>query len=102
MKFGEVSLDEAAGKILAHSILDSDGHKIISKGHVLSAKDVDVLREQALASVVVAALEATDLTEDDGARRVSVSLAGEGVRVLARGAGRGTLIPTLSRPPRTN
>src|SRR5579871_3552269 len=98
MKFGEVPLDAAAGKILAHSVLDASGHRILSKGHVLSAADIAVLRDQQIEQVIAVTLESTDLNEDDGARRVATALAGTGVRVLARGAGRGNLLATMSGP----
>jgi molybdenum cofactor cytidylyltransferase len=72
MKFGPVPLAEAAGKILAHSLLDADGHKLFGKGHILTAGDLEVLRPLNLETVVVAALAPTDLGENEAARRVGM------------------------------
>jgi molybdenum cofactor cytidylyltransferase len=102
MKFGSVPLAEATGKILAHNILGPDGRKAFSKGHVLTSANVDTLRALALTSVVVAALDSTDLGENEAAKRVGVALAGLNVRVVAPGVGRANLMSEVSGPLRIN
>ncbi len=102
MKFGPVPLAEATGKILAHSLLDADGHKLFGKGHILTAGDLEVLRPLNLETVVVAALAPTDLGENEAARRVGMALAGPGLRVNAPGVGRANLLAEVHGPLRVN
>ncbi|MBX3080769.1 MAG: molybdopterin-binding protein [Anaerolineae bacterium] len=91
MKFGSVPLSQAAGKLLAHNVPALDGRKLFTKSHQLTPDDVETLRAMGLTSVVVAELEADDLSENEAARRVGVALAGSGVRVVAPGVGRANL-----------
>ncbi|MBC7810659.1 MAG: molybdopterin-binding protein [Burkholderiales bacterium] len=102
MKFGPVPLDDAVGHLIAHKLLDGNGHKLFSKGHRLTATDVDVLRANDLTEVVVAALDTTDLHEDEAAQRVGMALSGAGVKVKAPGVGRANLIAQTSGPLRLN
>lgn len=102
MKFGPVPVNEAAGKILAHKLLSADGKKLFNKGHLLTKADTDVLRQNQIESVTVAAPDPTDLSENEAARRVGEALAGEHVRVQAPGVGRANLIATAEGPVRIN
>lgn len=102
MKFGAVPVDDAVGKILAHNLVGQDGRKVFGKGHVVKPDDLPVLRELKLEQVVVAALDTTDLGENDAARRVGEAVAGEGVRVVAPGVGRANLMATVAGPLRVN
>lgn len=94
MKFGSVPVSEAAGKILAHKMLAADGKKLFNKGHTLNTDDLRTLQEYGIDSVVVAALSALDLGENEAARRVGQALAGDHVRVTAPGVGRANLTAT--------
>ncbi len=102
MKFGAVAVDEAAGKILAHNLVGESGHKILSKGHLLTDADLLTLRKLNLQTVVVAELESTDLGENEAARRVATAIAGDGVRVVTPGVGRANLIAEIFGPLRIN
>lgn len=88
MKFGDVSLDEAEGTILAHKLIAPDGKKLFNKGHVLTADDVAMLQSLGMTRVIAAALAVTDLHENEAARRIGVAVAGDCTRVVAPGVGR--------------
>lgn len=92
MKFGAVPLDAAEGAILAHSA--SAGGGVIRKGTVLGREDLDRLRSEGLAEVVVARFEPGDLPEDEAARRVAACLEGEGLRLGPATTGRVNVIAT--------
>jgi len=98
VKFGPVPVEEAVGKILAHKLVDDDGRKIFNKGHRLTQADIHILRELHLDRVVVADLAATDLHENDAARRVGCAIAGTNVKVTAPGAGRANLTAKVAGP----
>jgi molybdenum cofactor cytidylyltransferase len=102
MKFGAVTTPEAAGKVLAHHLSSPEGHKLFGKGHTLSATDVQVLTAAGIERVIVAALEAGDLSENEGARRVGLALAGPGVRAQTPGVGRANLLAEHAGPLRIN
>jgi molybdenum cofactor cytidylyltransferase len=102
LKFGSVPLETAGGHILAHKLLDAQGHKLLGKGRRLTVDDVELLRQQGFAEVVVANLDSTDLHEDEAARRVGLALAGTYVKVKAPGVGRANLIAEKSGPLRLN
>ena len=102
MKFGPVALEQASGQTLAHTILGTDGHKLLNKGHVLTATDLAMLAELHYDLITVAALDPTDLGENEAAKRVGAALAGQGLRMQAPGVGRANLLSTVTGPLRIN
>jgi molybdenum cofactor cytidylyltransferase len=102
MKFGAVPLEESAGKILAHKLISPNGQKLFNKGHMLTDGDVEKLHGLGITSVVVAALAATDLNENEAAKRVGMAIAGSGTRVVAPGVGRANVMATVTGPLRIN
>jgi molybdenum cofactor cytidylyltransferase len=86
MKFGRVSLDEAVGAILAHSLQTRAG--IIKKGRPLVSADIEKLRAAGYGAVIAARLEDGDVSEDDAAAAVARAVAGTGVRVAEPFTGR--------------
>ncbi|WP_422074365.1 molybdopterin-binding protein [Tranquillimonas rosea] len=90
MEFGSVPLDRAEGAVLAHSLATPQGR--LKKGRVLSAADIDALREAGADEVVVARLGAGDVGEDEAARRIAAALVPDAdaarVRVTAASTGR--------------
>jgi molybdenum cofactor cytidylyltransferase len=89
MQFGSISLDNAIGGILAHSV--RAGGKLLKKGRVLGADDIAALREAGRGEIVIARLEATDIPEDEAAARIAAKCAGQSVRVGAAFTGRSNL-----------
>lgn len=86
MKFGEVAIAQAEGGLLVHRI--RAGTRVFDKGHVLSAADVETLRDAGIATVTVARLEPDDIGEDEAATRIAAVLRGEGVNAGAAFTGR--------------
>ncbi|QYK43005.1 MAG: molybdopterin-binding protein [Paracoccaceae bacterium] len=90
MRFGPVPLAEAAGAILAHSVLLPGGR--LRKGVVLTGADLAALNAAGVAEVVVARPDAGDVTEDQAAARLAAALvpdpAGAGLDVSAAFTGR--------------
>ncbi|MEZ5846267.1 MAG: molybdopterin-binding/glycosyltransferase family 2 protein [Geminicoccaceae bacterium] len=92
MRFGRISLDDAAGAILAHS-LQADGRRF-SKGRCLSGEDIAFLRRAGLSSVTAACLDDNDTHEDDAAYRLAERLASPGIEARAPFTGRVNLHAT--------
>jgi molybdenum cofactor cytidylyltransferase len=92
VKFGSVALDQAIGHILAHNLVDANGHKVLSKGRLLTQADYETLQRLGMENVVVAMLNPNDLNENEAAERVGQAVAGPGVEVVTPGVGRANLI----------
>ncbi len=86
MKFGTISLDDALGAILAHSLQTRAG--IIKKGRPLNAVDIEKLRAAGFIEIMAARLGSGDVPEDDAAAAVAQAIAGSGVRVAEPFTGR--------------
>ena len=89
MQFGQVSVSDAMGAILAHSLRTSTG--VFKKGRLLSVADVEVLAASGYREIAVAELDADDIAEDIAAGRVAAALAGSHVRIGAAFTGRANL-----------
>jgi molybdenum cofactor cytidylyltransferase len=94
MKFGRIPVAEAEGGILAHSVKYQDIN--LKKGTVLSEQQVRLLAAAGCESVVIARLEATDLDENETARRIAVLIAGKNVRPQRPRTGRNNILAESS------
>lgn len=102
MKFGPVPIDDAQNAVLAHKLLDREGNRLLNKGHVLTADDIELLRSCGYTEVIVAQSGEHDVHENEAARRVGEAIAGEGIRVNASGVGRANLMTTVRGTLRVN
>ena len=94
MHFGPVDIENAAGGILAHSLVA--GRKRFKKGQVLTAADVAALRAADIGTVTLAVLEPGDVHEDEAAARLAQAIAGPGVHVGRSATGRANLFATVA------
>ena len=102
MKYGPVSLDQAAGAVLAHHVLDAEGRRRFTKGHLLAPADIETLTAMGYTTITAVTLEAHDLGEDEAARRVGAALCGPGVSSRAPGVGRANLVAQATGTLRVN
>jgi molybdenum cofactor cytidylyltransferase len=79
MKFGAVPVNEAIGGTAVHSIRKGD--LVLKKGTLIGAKAAEALTRAGVKEIVVARLEAGDVTEDQAAADIAAALAGDGVHV---------------------
>ncbi|MFG1428438.1 NTP transferase domain-containing protein [Roseixanthobacter glucoisosaccharinicivorans] len=92
MKFGPVPPALAQGAILAHSVRTE--HFTLKKGARIGPDEITALQAAGLAEVVVAQLEAGDVSEDAAANRLAACLGGDGLRAAAAFTGRANLFAT--------
>lgn len=96
MKFGPVSIDDAQGAILAHSVTGIQGR--IAKGTPLDAALVDQLRQAGHETVITARLEPGDVEENAAAFLLAQAIVPEpqaqALRITKAGAGRANLYAT--------
>jgi molybdenum cofactor cytidylyltransferase len=86
MRFGEVSISEAEGAILAHSL--KLGATALKKGRVLSSADIDAIAAAGLPAITVARLDPGDVSEDEAAERVAAAAIGPGITAASPFTGR--------------
>jgi molybdenum cofactor cytidylyltransferase len=89
MKFGEISVAEATGAILAHSVKLAG--RALRKGRILSEEDVAALAEAGLTTIIAARLEGDDLGEDAAATALAHAVAGANVSIANAFTGRANL-----------
>ncbi len=91
MEFGPRPVRDAAGALLAHSV--NFGKRRLRKGHRLDAGDVAALAAAGIESVIVAALGAGEIPENDAAAELARALATPMLRAGIAGTGRCNLYP---------
>lgn len=74
MRIERVGVDEGAGHVLVHNVLDDDGKKRVAKGTLLAPEDLETLRALGHTEIEVARLEPGDIREDEAARRIAAAL----------------------------
>ncbi|RME47157.1 MAG: molybdopterin-binding protein, partial [Chloroflexi bacterium] len=89
-----VELEQAAGKLLAHNVVDGAGRKVLRKGTLITADELARLRELGHAEVWVAELAPDDVPEDVAARRLAQAVSGPGVEISSQSTGRVNLRAT--------
>ncbi len=94
MKFGPVSLIDAEGATLAHSVALTSGR--LRKGRVLTARDIDALRRDDIQQVIVARLEPGEIDENNAAARLAQAIMreGAGLEIAEAFTGRANLVAT--------
>ena len=86
MIFAELPIEECAGAVLAHALRGDN--LAFKKGRILTAADIEALRNAGRRMITVARLEADDVGEDAAAAELGSLLFGEGLRVEAPFTGR--------------
>ena len=89
MTFGAIAVREAVGAVLAHTLRAGD--RVLKKGRVLSASDVEALAASGHGEVVCARLDPGELAEDAAAARIATALTGPGTRLERTHTGRTNL-----------
>jgi len=78
MKFGAVPVKEALGATAVHSIRQGD--LVLKKGTLIGPKEVAALERAGVKEIVVARVEAGDVSEDQAAAEIAAAVAGPGLR----------------------
>jgi molybdenum cofactor cytidylyltransferase len=78
MKFGPVAPKDALGATAVHSIRQGD--LVLKKGTLIGPKEVTALDAAGVAEIVVARVEAGEVSEDQAAAEIAAATGGEGTR----------------------
>src|SRR5271154_7415357 len=94
MKFGAVAPNEAIGGTAVHTI--RQGARVLKKGTLIGPVEVAALEAAGIKDVVVARLEAGDVSEDVAAAGIAKAVSGQGVHVDRAFTGRANLFAQSS------
>jgi len=86
VKFGDFQVDQAAGIILAHS--QRVGDKLLKKGLVLTANEINALDEAGIKSVIGVRLEPNDFGENEAAEIIARAAGGKHTKLSTARTGR--------------
>jgi len=89
MKFGAVAPRDAVGATAVHTI--RQGSVVLKKGTLIGPAEVAALEGAGIKEIVVARLEASDVSEDVAAADIAKAVAGQGVHVDKAFTGRANL-----------
>lgn len=89
MKFGAVAPKNAVGATAVHTI--RQGSLVLKKGTLIGPAEVAALEDAGIKEIVVARLEANDVSEDVAAADIAKAVAGQGVHVDRAFTGRANL-----------
>jgi len=89
MKFGAVAPEAAIGATAVHTI--RQGALVLKKGTLIGPVEVAALEAAGITDIVVAQLEAGDVSEDAAATDIARAIAGDGVHVDRAFTGRANL-----------
>ncbi len=90
MKFGPISVADAEGAILAHSVRTDQ--RVLKKGLVLDSAALSALRDAGIQSIVAARLETDDVPEDDAAAAIGAAALGDNATLTAPFTGRCNIV----------
>ena len=89
MKFGNISLKDAEGTILAHTL--RLGGRVLRKGRTLTKVDISDLQAADIKTVAAAQLEEGDLDENEAALKIAQALTNNGLTATGGNTGRANL-----------
>ena len=94
MKFGPLAPKDALGATAVHSIRQGD--LVLKKGTLIGDKEIAALEAAGVTEIVVARVEAGDVSEDQAAAEIAAAAGGEGTRTDRAFTGRCNLFAQTS------
>jgi molybdenum cofactor cytidylyltransferase len=94
MRAQTVDIKESSGRILCCTIFRPCGKKLLSKGHILSNEDIQLLETEGMNEVWVTQLEDGELSEDDAVLIVAKEIGSGSVEIRLAPGGRANLFAT--------
>ncbi|GIU74658.1 MAG: molybdopterin-binding protein [Bryobacteraceae bacterium] len=94
MRAQTLDVRQAHGRVLCSTIFRPGGKKLLSKGHVLSEEDVQLLEMEGLRTVWVTELEEGEVAEDQAVLQVGAAMGCGSLEVRLAAGGRANLVAT--------
>ncbi len=94
MRMQAVGVKESAGRLLFFPIFRQSGKKLMAKGHLLSAEDIQVLDAEGLDRIWVAELEQGEVGEDYAASVIAGEVGCGSLEIKLMVGGRANLVAT--------
>ena len=84
--------EEALGHRLRHHMSDASGHRLLTKGQIITPNEVVLLQSASIRAIPIAVLEEDDIPEDVAADHLGAALCGPGIRCTLAANGRVNLL----------
>ncbi len=89
-----VDVTQSTGRVLCCTILRAGGKKLLSKGHVISEEDAQMLQIEGIREVLVIELEAGEIGEDEAVMEVATEISCGSLEIRLAAGGRANLMAT--------
>jgi molybdenum cofactor cytidylyltransferase len=89
-----VDVTQSTGRVLCCAILRAGGKKLLSKGHVISEEDAQMLQIEGIREVLVIELEAGEIGEDEAVMEVATEISCGALEIRLAAGGRANLMAT--------
>jgi molybdenum cofactor cytidylyltransferase len=94
MKAQTIDILECTGRILSSPIFRPGGKKLLAKGHILRAEDIRILQSEGMDHIIVAELDADEVSEDEAVCAIAGETACGCYEIQLAAGGRANLIAT--------
>ncbi len=94
MKAQTVGVRESVGRVLCCTVFKPGGRKLLSKGHVMSNDDIQLLSVEGMNEVWVTELEEGEIGEDEAVARVAQAMACGCAEIRMAAGGRANIVAT--------
>jgi molybdenum cofactor cytidylyltransferase len=94
MKAQTIDIQECTGRILSSPIFRPGGKKLLAKGHILRIEDIRVLQSEGMDHIMVAELDADEVSEDDAVCGIAGETACGSYEIQLAAGGRANLLAT--------
>ena len=94
MKARAIDVRLSVGRALLSAIFNSNGKKLLAKGHRIECEDVQMLQAEAMNEVWVTELEEDDVSEDEAVLQVASKIGNGSLEIRPAAGGRANLFAT--------
>src|SRR6202166_407687 len=94
MKAQTIDIQECTGRILSSPIFRPGGKKLLAKGHILRTEDIRILQSEGMDHIIVAELDADEVSEDDAVCGLAGEMACGSYEIQLAAGGRANLMAT--------
>jgi molybdenum cofactor cytidylyltransferase len=94
MKARAIDVRHSVGRVLLSTIFNTNGKKLLAKGHRIEGEDIRMLLDEAMNEVWVAELEEDDVSEDEAVMQVACKIGNGSLEIRPAAGGRANLFAT--------
>ena len=94
MRAQTIDVRQSTGRILCSTVFRPSGRKVLSKGHLISNEDVQLLEDEGMRQVWVTELEEGEVSEDEAVLQIASVMSCGAAEIRIAAGGRANLVAT--------